>query len=142
MKKILVINGPNLNVLGKREPTVYGSQSYDELLKLISDYCIGKTEVDFYQSNHEGDIIDSIQQAMGVYDGIILNAGGYTHTSVAIRDAISAASVPTVEVHISDISKREKFRHFSYLTDVCVKTIMGLGFDGYLRAVDFLLNNY
>ena len=140
MKKILVINGPNLNMLGLREPEIYGSASYDDLVKYISDYCEGKAKADFFQSNHEGDIIDSIQAARGVYDGIILNAGGYTHTSVSIADAISAASVPTVEVHISDIHKREPFRHHSFLTAVCRKTIMGHGFKGYLMAVDFLLS--
>lgn len=141
MKKILVINGPNLNMLGLREPEIYGSASYDDLVKYISDYCEDKAQPDFFQSNHEGDIIDKIQAARGVYDGIILNAGGYTHTSVSIADAISAACVPTVEVHISDINKREPFRRHSYLTAVCKKTIMGQGFDGYLSAVDFIVEN-
>lgn len=141
MKKILIINGPNLNMLGLREPEIYGSASYDDLVKYISDYCRSKAEPHFYQSNHEGDIIDEIQGARGKYDGIILNAGGYTHTSVSIADAISACQVPTVEVHISDIHKREEFRRHSFLTAVCKTTIMGRGFDGYLMAVDFLLQN-
>lgn len=140
MKKILVINGPNLNMLGLREPTIYGSESYADLLKYISEYAKGKAEVSFYQSNHEGDIIDSIQGAYNKMDGIIINAGGYTHTSVAIADAISAVSVPTVEVHISDITKREAFRRHSFLTDVCVTTIMGKGFKGYTMAIDHLLS--
>lgn len=139
MKKILVINGPNLNMLGVREPEIYGSRTYADLVEFIREHCKGKCEVDFYQSNHEGGIIDTLQAAYGVYDGIILNAGGYTHTSVAIADAISTVSIPTVEVHISDITKREKFRHHSFLTDVCVCTIMGKGFDGYNLAVDYLL---
>ncbi len=140
MEKILVINGPNLNMLGKREPEIYGTASYQDLISLINEYCDGKVKVKCYQSNSEGDIITEIQNALGGYDGIIINAGGYTHTSVAIADAISAVGIPTVEVHISDITKREQFRHHSYLTAVCKKTIMGMGFDGYLRAVDFLLN--
>lgn len=139
MKKILVINGPNLNMLGIREPEIYGKATYSDLLEYISDYAKGRAEVDFYQSNHEGDIIDKIQGARGVYDGIVLNAGGYTHTSVAIHDAIPASEVPTVEVHISDIHKREEFRHFSYLTSVCVATIMGKGFAGYTEAIEFLI---
>mgnify|MGYP000035913354 FL=1 len=138
MKKILIINGPNLNMLGLREPEIYGRKTYDDLIKYISDYCKGKALLEFFQSNHEGAIIDEIQKARGVYDGIILNAGGYTHTSVAVADAVSAAGVPTVEVHISDIHKREPFRHHSYLTAVCKKTIMGHGFEGYTMAVDFL----
>ena len=109
-------------------------------MKYISDYAKDKAELTFFQSNHEGDIIDSIQGAYNKMDGIIINAGGYTHTSVAIADAISAVSVPTVEVHISDITKREAFRHHSFLTDVCVSTIMGKGFKGYTMAIDHLLS--
>lgn len=140
MKKILIINGPNLNMLGLREPEIYGSANYDSLIKYIEDYAKDKAELLFYQSNHEGDIIDRIQSAYGNTDGIIINAGGYTHTSVAIADAISAVSLPAVEVHISDITKREAFRRHSYLTDVCKTTIMGKGFAGYTMAVDYLLN--
>lgn len=139
MKKILIINGPNLNMLGLREPEIYGSASYEDLVNHVSIHCAGRADVHFFQSNHEGDIIDKIQTSRGVYDGIVLNAGGYTHTSVAIADAVSAVDLPVVEVHISDIKKRESFRHHSFLTDVCVKTIMGRGFDGYNMAVDFLL---
>ena len=139
MKKILVINGPNLNMLGLREPHIYGSATYDQLLQFITEKTKDIAEVDFYQSNHEGDIIDKIQGARGVYDGIVLNAGGYTHTSVAIADAIPAASIPTAEVHISDITKREEFRKHSYITPVCVTTIMGKGFDGYVEAIEFLV---
>ncbi len=139
MKKILVINGPNLNMLGIREPEIYGSRTYGDLTEYIKEYCKGKCEVDFYQSNHEGGIIDSIQNAFQKYDGIVINAGGYTHTSVAIADAISTVQIPTAEVHISDITKRESFRHHSFLTDVCVITIMGKGFDGYNLAIEHLL---
>lgn len=144
MKRLLVINGPNLNMLGIRDPEVYGKQTYRDLLKLIRTHakergCVIKC----FQSNYEGAIIDEIQSAYGMYDGIIINAGGYTHTSVAIRDAISSVSpIPVIEVHISDISKREEFRHFSFLTDVCAKTIMGKGFQGYLEAIDFLSEKY
>ncbi len=142
MKKILVINGPNLNMLGIREPEIYGKATYNDLLAFIKKHCEGKAEVEFYQSNHEGDIIDKIQGARGVFDGIVLNAGGYTHTSVAIADAIPASEVPTAEVHISDITKREPFRHHSFLTDVCVTTVMGKGFDGYTEAIDYIINRY
>ncbi len=138
MKKILVINGPNLNMLGIRQPEIYGKATYSDLLNFISAHCVGKAEVEFFQSNHEGDIIDKIQAARGNFDGIVLNAGGYTHTSVAIADAIPASEVPTAEVHISDITKRESFRHHSFLTAVCVISIMGKGFDGYTEAIDYL----
>ena len=126
-------------MLGLREPHIYGTATYGELIEFIKEKTKDIAAVDFYQSNHEGDIIDKIQQARGVYDGIVLNAGGYTHTSVAIADAIPASSVPTAEVHISDITKRESFRHHSFLTPVCVTTIMGKGFDGYVEAIEFLL---
>ena len=139
MKKILVINGPNLNMLGLREPHIYGSRTYCDLVGYIKDYCKDRCEIEFFQSNHEGAIIDSIQSAYRKFDGIVINAGGYTHTSVAIADAISTVQVPTVEVHISDITKREEFRKHSYLTAVCAQTIMGHGFDGYNMAIDFLL---
>lgn len=138
--KILVINGPNLNLLGLREPEIYGSGTLDDLERLVKNHAAGRAQVDFYQSNHEGDIIDKIQSARGVYDGIVLNAGGYTHTSISIADAISAVRTPTVEVHISDITKREPYRAHSYLTPVCAATIMGRGFKGYTEAVDFLIS--
>ena len=139
MKKILIINGPNLNMLGVREPEIYGSRTYGDLVDYIKDYCNDKCLVDFYQSNHEGGIIDCIQDAYKKYDGIVINAGGYTHTSVAIPDAISTVQIPTAEVHISDITKRESFRHHSFLTDVCSVTIMGKGFEGYTLAIEHLL---
>ncbi len=142
MKRLLVVNGPNLNMLGIRDPEIYGKRTYRDLVNYIRDYAKQKgCVVKCFQSNCEGSLIDEIQHAHGMYDGIIINAGGYTHTSVAIMDAISSVSpIPAVEVHISDISKREEFRRHSYLTAVCKKTIMGLGFDGYLRAIDFLLS--
>lgn len=139
--KILVINGPNLNMLGIREPGIYGKSSYANLVKLISDYCAEKAvDVDFFQSNHEGSIVDEIQGAYGKYDGIVINPAAYTHTSVAILDAIKAVGIPTVEVHISDINSREEFRKFSYVSLAAKKTIAGHGFDGYLEAVDVLLS--
>ena len=137
MKKILVINGPNLNMLGLREPHIYGNRTYADLLGFITDKTKDIAEVDFYQSNHEGDIIDKIQSARGVYDGIVLNAGGYTHTSVAILDALSAVAIPTVEVHLSDIGAREEFRRHSYVSMIAKKTICGLGFEGYRKALEY-----
>ncbi len=138
--KLLVINGPNLNMLGIREPGIYGKSSYADLVKLIGDYCEKKNlAVEFYQSNHEGDIVDKIQSAYGVFDGIVINPAAYTHTSVAILDAIKAVGIPTVEVHISDINTREEFRKFSYVSLAAKKTIAGKGFDGYLEAVDYFL---
>lgn len=136
---ILVINGPNLNMLGVREPKIYGSRTLADLCELIQKHCNGKNiGVSFYQSNHEGGIVDEIQAAYGKMDGIVLNPGGYTHSSVAIRDAIAAIGIPTVEVHISDPDAREDFRHVSYVRDICAATFKGMGFDGYLKAVDFL----
>ena len=140
--KILVINGPNLNLLGVREPEIYGRGTYAELCALIQKHCDEKgVGVRFYQSNHEGGIVDEIQAAYGNTDGIVLNPGGYTHTSVAIRDAIAAVGIPTVEVHISDPDTREDFRHISFVRDVCRATVKGLGFEGYLKAVDLLCEN-
>ena len=137
--KLLVINGPNLNLLGLREPAIYGSQNYEALLALIRTACDAEgIEVGFVQSNHEGTIVDAIQAAYGVYDGIIINPAAYTHTSVAILDALKAVSIPTVEVHISDVNTREEFRHFSYVSLAAKKTIVGHGTDGYLEAVDWL----
>lgn len=138
--KILVINGPNLNMLGIREPHIYGSQTYNDLCELITNHCYVKNvEVEFYQSNHEGDLVDKIQQAYGKFDGIVINPGAYTHTSVALLDAVKTVGIPTVEVHISDPDTREEFRKISYIRLACVKTIKGLGFKGYLDAVDFLV---
>ncbi|MBQ8893596.1 MAG: type II 3-dehydroquinate dehydratase [Clostridia bacterium] len=138
--KILVINGPNLNMLGIREPGIYGAETYDTLLKKIKAYCGAKgVEVEFFQSNHEGGLVDAIQGAYGRMDGIVINPGAYTHTSIAILDAAKAVSLPMVEVHISDVSKREEFRQISYIRAACAKTITGHGTDGYLEAIDFLL---
>ena len=136
---ILVINGPNLNMLGIREPEIYGRASYADLCRMIENHAakIGVT-VTLYQSNHEGDLVDAIQQAFGKQDGIIINPGAYTHTSVALLDALKAVAVPAVEVHISDPDSREEFRKISYVRAACVKTIMGHGFSGYLEAMDFL----
>lgn len=137
--KILVINGPNLNMLGIREPEHYGRETYDDLVNKIKSYCGEKgVYCDFYQSNHEGCLVDKIQEAYGVFDGIIINPGAYTHTSIAILDAVKSVQLPTVEVHISAVEEREDFRQVSYIRLAAVKTITGLGTDGYLRAVDFL----
>lgn len=138
--KFLVLNGPNINMLGLREPEIYGDKTYDDLVNLIKSHAEKReVEVDFFQSNHEGDLVDKIQSARGVFDGIIFNPAAYTHTSVAILDATLSAQVPTVEVHISDPNKREEFRHISYIRQACVKTICGKGLNGYLEAMDFLI---
>ena len=136
--KILVINGPNLNMLGIREPDIYGKQSFDALQKFIRESAaeLGLS-VTLFQSNHEGEIVDIIQSAYGVYDGIVINPAAYTHTSIAILDALSAVGIPTVEVHLSDISAREEFRRHSYVSLVAKKTICGLGFEGYRQALRF-----
>ena len=137
--RILVINGPNLNMLGIREPNIYGKNSYEDLLNYIKNVCEEeKVNADFFQSNHEGAIVDEIQRAYGKYDGIIINPAAYTHTSVAILDAIKAVGIPTVEVHLSDISEREDFRKFSYISLAAEKTITGKGFAGYGEAVKYL----
>lgn len=137
--KILVINGPNLNMLGIREPHIYGSKTYADLCKLISDYCEKNgIETEFYQSNHEGCLVDKIQQAYGKFDGIVINPGAYTHTSVALLDAVKTVGIPTVEVHISDPDTREDFRKVSYIRAACIATVKGKGFDGYIEAVDIL----
>lgn len=138
--KILVINGPNLNMLGIREPDHYGRETYADLLTKIQNHCDRKgVEVTFYQSNHEGCLVDEIQNAYGKMDGIVINPGAYTHTSIAILDAVKAVGIPTVEVHISKVEEREDFRQVSYVRLACVKTITGRGTDGYLEAVDFLV---
>ena len=137
--KILVINGPNLNMLGIREPDIYGSESYTALVKKIEDFCeMRNIEVDIFQSNHEGAIVGEIQSALGEYDGIVINPAAYTHTSIAILDALKAVGIPTVEVHISDIKERESFRRFSYVSFYAKKTIAGHGFDGYTEAIEYL----
>lgn len=139
--KILVINGPNLNMLGIREPDIYGKTTYKGLIKMIEDYADKKgILVKTYQSNHEGDLVDKIQAAYNTFDGIVINPGAYTHTSVAILDAVKAVGIPTVEVHISDVDKREEFRSISYIRLACVNTISGHGLDGYIEAIDYLLD--
>ncbi len=139
--KLLVLNGPNLNLLGLREPDVYGKGTYAELEEVIRAAALeAGAEVEIFQSNHEGVLVDKIQQAYGVFDGIVINPAAYTHTSVAILDALKAVALPAVEVHISDVSKREPFRRISYAGMACVKTYMGLGFEGYRRAILYLKN--
>ena len=139
--KILVINGPNLNMLGIREPDLYGTGTYDALCEKIEAYCATKgVAVSFYQSNHEGVLVDRIQEAYyeGV-DGIVINPGAYTHTSIALLDAVKAVGIPTVEVHISKVEEREAFRQISYIRAACIATITGKGFDGYVEAIDVLM---
>lgn len=137
---ILVINGPNINMLGIREPDIYGKETYSSLVEKIENYAKEKgVYVRCFQSNHEGDIVDIIQFAYGLYDGIVINPGAYTHTSIAILDALKAVSIPAVEVHISDVSARENFRQISYVREACFKTICGKGTDGYLEAIDCLI---
>ena len=137
--KFLVINGPNLNMLGIREPDLYGKQDYKTLVKLCEDTGAAEgIEIEVFQSNHEGAIVDRIQAALGNIDGIVINPAAYTHTSVAILDALKTVQIPAVEVHISDVSKREEFRQISYARLACIKTYMGLGFDGYRQAILYL----
>ena len=139
--KLLVINGPNLNMLGIREPEHYGRETYPDLVKKIQTHCAAKgAAVEVYQSNHEGDLVDAIQQAYGTADGIVINPGAYTHTSIAILDAVKSVNIPTVEVHISKVEEREDFRQISYVRLACVKTIIGRGTDGYIEAIDYLLD--
>jgi 3-dehydroquinate dehydratase-2 len=138
--KVLVLNGPNINLLGKRDQRLYGSLSYPQLKDRIASYSASKgVRVDIKQSNHEGVLIDLIQEADEVYDAIIINAAGYTHTSISIMDAIQAVSVPCVEVHLSDISKRESFRKISYLKPVCIASFVGEQVDSYLKALDYII---
>ena len=137
--KILVINGPNINMLGIREPEHYGKETYADLVAKIQKHCDAKdVEVKIFQSNHEGDIVDEIQKAYGNTDGIVINPAAYTHTSVAILDAVKSVNIPTVEVHISKVEEREGFRQISYVRLACAKTITGHGTDGYLEAIDYL----
>ena len=139
--KILVLNGPNINMLGIREPAVYGSQSYSDLLALIEQTAKEEgLKIEHYQSNHEGDLVDKIQWAYGRVDGIVINPAAYTHTSIAILDALKAVSIPAVEVHISDVDAREPFRQISYAGLACIKTIKGHGIEGYREAILFLKN--
>ena len=138
--KILVLNGPNLNMLGIREPDLYGSSTYNDLISRITSYCVDKgIGVKCLQSNHEGELVDFIQQAyFDKTDGIVINPGAYTHTSVALLDALKAVSIPAVEVHITKVDEREDFRRISYVSLYCSKTITGKGFDGYIEAIDYL----
>ncbi|MBR3840193.1 MAG: type II 3-dehydroquinate dehydratase [Erysipelotrichales bacterium] len=139
--KLLVINGPNINMLGIREKGIYGSDTYDTLCNRIEEHAkVLGIDVEIYQSNHEGCIVDKIQEAYQVIDGIVINPGAYTHTSIAILDALKSVMIPCVEVHISDVSKREDFRQISYVRLACETTIMGKGINGYLEAMDFLVN--
>ena len=137
--KILVINGPNLNMLGIREPQHYGRETYAELVSKIENHCKDAgIDVEIFQSNHEGALVDKIQSAYGIFDGIVINPAAYTHTSIAIHDAVKAVGLPAVELHISKLEEREDFRQISYVRLACVKTIIGHGTDGYLEAIDFL----
>ena len=141
--KILVINGPNINMLGIREPGVYGKQTFQDLLALLEETEEGlNVSITQFQSNHEGAIVDTIQSAYGCYDGIVINPAAYTHTSVAILDALKAVSIPAVEVHISDVDSREEFRRLSYPGLYCEKTIKGQGLDGYRQAITYLVEKY
>ncbi|MBQ6520136.1 MAG: type II 3-dehydroquinate dehydratase [Anaerolineaceae bacterium] len=137
--KILVINGPNMNLLGLREPDIYGKQTYADLVAALSQKAgeLG-VEISFMQSNHEGDLVDAIQNAYPETDGIIINPAAYTHTSVAILDAVKAVGIPTVEVHMSDVKSRDEFRQISYIRQACIATFMGKGFGSYIEALELL----
>ena len=139
--RILVINGPNLNMLGIREPEHYGKETYADLCCKIQNHAkVRGVAVEIYQSNHEGDLVDCIQKALGTSDGIVINPAAYTHTSVALLDALKAVSLPAVEIHISDLSKREEFRRKSFVRKACLATVTGQGTDGYLKAMDLLID--
>lgn len=140
MKKILILNGPNLNLQGKRDVEVYGTTTFEQYIAELAKRYEGKAKFDYLQSNIEGELINAIHQSVGQYDGIVFNAGGYTHTSVALRDAISAVATPVVEVHISSILAREEFRHISMLAPVAKGSIMGFGLDSYRLGVEALIN--
>ena len=138
--KILVLNGPNLNMLGIREPDIYGADTYEDLCRMIRKHADAiSVEVEIYQSNHEGCLVDKIQQAYKNVDGIVINPAAYTHTSVALLDALKSVGIPTVEVHISKLEEREDFRQVSYVRLACVKTITGHGTNGYIEAIDYLI---
>ncbi len=139
--KIIIINGPNINMLGTREKEIYGEQTYEDMIRYIEEKAPTSIELEFMQSNHEGDIVDTIQRAYYEdFDGIIINPAAYTHTSIAIADALRAVKIPTVEVHISDVDKRESYRKISYIEEISVAKISGKGFDGYVEAIDILSN--
>lgn len=135
--KILIINGPNLNLLGKREPEIYGNRSFEQFLEELRGI-FPDIELDYFQSNYEGALLDRIHEAGFTVDGIVLNAGAFTHTSIALADAVAAVTAPVIEVHISNVHKREPFRHHSYLSPKCVGSIVGLGLDGYRLAIEYL----
>jgi len=136
--KILILNGPNLNLLGKREPEIYGSMPFEAYLEQLRSRFAGH-KIDYFQTNHEGVLIDKLQEADNQYDGVVMNPGGYAHTSIALADCIRAIGIPVVEVHISDITKREPYRRHSYTAEACIKSFKGLGLPGYERAIEFLL---
>lgn len=141
--RILVLNGPNINMLGIREPGIYGKQTFADLLKLLEQTATdNRITLEQYQSNHEGNLVDKIQDAYGNFDGIVINPAAYTHTSVAILDALKSVAIPAVEVHISDVDSREAFRQISYAGMYCEKTIKGQGLDGYRQAIEYLVNKY
>ena len=141
--KILVINGPNLNMLGIREPGIYGKQTFSDLLRMLQQWAVYyNVEIEQYQSNHEGALVDKIQASYGLVDGIVINPAAYTHTSVAILDALKAVEIPAVEVHISDVDSREAFRQVSYAGLACEKTIKGQGLDGYRQAIEYLCQKH
>lgn len=141
--RILLINGPNINMLGIREPEVYGMNTYEDLIELVEKYAEDlNIELEVFQSNHEGEIVDVIQDSYSYFDAIVINPAAYTHTSVAILDALKAVGLPAVEVHLSKVSEREEFRQISYPGMYCEKTIEGLGFDGYIQAMDYLIEKY
>lgn len=133
--KILILNGPNLNLLGKREPEIYGNVSFEDYLTQLRER-FTQHEIVYFQTNHEGVLIDKLQEADGQFDAVVMNPGGYAHTSIALADCIRAISIPVVEVHISDITKREPYRHHSFTGEACVKSIMGLGLEGYAKAIE------
>ena len=142
MMRILIINGPNINMLGIREPEVYGKRTYQDLIHYVEGAAQAlDVEVDFFQSNHEGALVDRIQEALGIYDGIVMNPAAYTHTSIALLDALKAVQIPCVEVHISDVSEREDYRQVSYVREACVATISGKGFDGYVEGIRILIGS-
>ena len=136
--KILILNGPNLNLIGKREPEIYGNQSLDDYLKSLTKRFYDVI-IDAYQSNHEGVLIDKLQEAMGNYDGVVINPGGYAHTSIALADTIRAIQIPVVEVHISNIYEREEYRHHSFTAEAAVHSIVGHGLEGYAEAISYLI---
>ena len=138
--KILILNGPNLNLIGKREPEIYGSLSFEEYLPQLRER-FPQHEIDFFQTNHEGVLIDKLQEADSQYNAVVINPGGYAHTSIALADCIRAIGIPVIEVHISDITKREPYRHHSYTGEACAKSIIGQGLEGYALAIDAIVNN-